>query len=190
MRFRAVFVLALLLAASAHARSLYWRSIAVDAHLDAEGRMHIVETQTCVFDGDWNGGERWFNVRGNQSFNFESMARVDRDGTAPPLGFGSADKVDHYDVLDGPKVRWRARLASDPEFKNTELTYRLRYTYSGIVKRVNKRYLLSHDFAFANRDPGQVIQNFSLHLTVDPIWSGIRSRSDRSGEHTSELQSR
>ena len=180
MRIRAVLFLTLLLATSAHAKSLYWRSVAVDAHLDAEGRMHVVETQTYVFDGDWNGGERSFNVYGNQSLNFEQLTRVDRDGTETPLLMGAIDKVDHYEMPDGQKVRWRARLATDPEFKNTELTYRLRYTYSGIVKRVNKRYLLSHDFAFRDRQPGQVIQNFSLHFTVDPIWSGIRSPYDAS----------
>jgi uncharacterized membrane protein YgcG len=183
MRLRAVFavtVLTLLLGASAHAKSLYWRSVAVDAHLDAEGRMHIVETQTYVFDGDWNGGERTFNVYGNQSLNFEQLTRVDRDGTETQLVMAPLDKVDHYQILDGPKVRWRSRLTTDPEFKNTELTYRLRYTLSGIVKRINKRYLLSHDFAFPNRESGQVIQNFSVHFTVDPIWSGIRSPYDAS----------
>jgi uncharacterized membrane protein YgcG len=171
-------VVVLLFAASAQARSLYWRSVAVDAHLDAEGRMHVIETQTYVFDGAWNGGERNFNVWGNQSLDFEGMTRVDRDGTETQLINGSIDRVDHYQMFDGPTTRWRARLTTDPEFKNTELTYRLRYTYSGIVKRVNKRYLLSHDFAFPNRLPGQVIQNFSLHLTLDPIWSGFRSPYD------------
>ena len=140
--------------------------------------MHIVETQTYVFDGDWRGGERTFNVWGNQTLDFDRLTRVDRDGTETVLYSGTTDKVDHYKMLDGPTVRWRARLDSDPEFKNTELTYRLRYTLSGIIKRVNKRYLLSHDFAFPNRLPGQVIQNFSLHFTVDPIWSGIRSPYD------------
>jgi uncharacterized membrane protein YgcG len=180
MRLRAVFAVTLLLAASAHAKSLYWRSVAVDANLDAEGRMHVVETQTYVFDGDWNGGERTFNVYGNQSLNFEQLTRVDRDGTETNLVMAPLDKVDRYQILDGPKLRWRARLPTDPEFKNTELTYRLRYTLSGIVKRVNKRYLLSHDFAFPDRQSGQVIQNFSVHFTVDPIWSGIRSPYDAS----------
>ena len=180
MRIRAVLALTLLIAASAHARSLYWRSVAVDANLDAEGRMHVVETQTYVFDGDWNGGERRFNVYGNQSLQFERLTRVDRDGTETLLVMAPLDKVDHYQLLEGPTLRWRARLPSDPEFKNSELTYRLRYTLSGIVKRVNKRYLLSHDFAFPDRQPGQVIQNFSVHFTLDPVWSGIHSPYDAS----------
>lgn len=180
MRIRAVLALSLLIAASAHAKSLYWRSIAVDAHLDADGRMHVVETQTYVFDGDWNGGERDFNVYGNQSLNFERLTRVDRDGTETLLIMAPLDKADRYQLTDGPTLRWRARMPSDPEFKNTELTYRLRYTLSGIVRRINKRYYLSHDFAFPNRQAGQVIQNFSVHFTVDPIWSGIRSPYDAS----------
>ncbi len=180
MRLRAVLALTLLIAASAEAKSLYWRAVAVDAHLDAEGRMHITETQTCVFDGDWNLGERKFNVYRNQSLDFERLTRVDRDGTETELVMGTLDKVDHYQLLDGSDLRWRARLASDPLFKNTELTYRLRYTLSGIVKRVNKRYLLLYDFALPGRESGQVIQNLSVHLTVDPIWSGLRSPYDAS----------
>lgn len=179
MRFRAVLAFSLLLATSAHAKSLYWRSIAVDAHLDADGRMHIAETQTYVFDGDWRGGERTFNVYANQSLQFDRLTRVDRDGTETTLvNTGTTEKVDHYQIFAGPVVRWRARLDNDPAFRNTELTYRLRYTLSGIVKRVGKRYILSHDFAFPDRLPGQVIQNFSVHFTVDPIWSGIRSPYD------------
>ncbi|HEX3580871.1 MAG TPA: DUF2207 domain-containing protein, partial [Thermoanaerobaculia bacterium] len=180
MRIRAVVVVILLLAANASAKSLYWRSIAVDAHLDAEGRMHVVETQTYVFDGDWTVGERNFNVSTNQSLQFERLTRVDRDGTETLLVMAPLDKVDRYQLMDGPTLRWRARMPRDPEFKNTDLTYRLRYTLSGIIKRVNKRYYLSHDFAFPGRQQGQVVQNFSVHFTVDPIWSGIRSPYDAS----------
>jgi len=183
MRTRAVLALTLLIATIAEARTLHWRSVAVDAHLDAEGRMHIVETQTYVFDGDWNGGERRFNVYGNQSLQFDKLTRVDRDGSETPLVMAPLDKVDHYAILDGPILRWRSRLPSDPEFKNTELTYRLRYTLSGIVRRVNKHYLLSHDFSFPDR-PG-VIENFSVHFTLDPIWSGIQSPYDA---HVTNLQ--
>lgn len=184
MRLRPVLVLTLLIAASAHARTLHWRSVAVDAHLDAEGRMHVVETQAYVFDGDWNGGERRFNVYGNQSLEFEKLTRVDRDGSETLLVMAPLDKVDHYQISDGPLLRWRSRLPGDPEFKNTELTYRLRYTLSGIVRRVNnKRYILSHDFAFPDR-PG-VIENFSVHFTLDPIWSGIQSPYDA---HVTNLQ--
>lgn len=180
MRIRAALVVTLLIAATAHAKSLYWPSIHVDAHLDADGRMHIVETQTFLFDGDWNGGERTFEVYGNQSLDFEKLTRVDRDGSETTLIMAPLDKVDHYQLLDGPKLRWRSRLTTDPEFKNTMLTYRLRYTLSGIVRRVNKRYLLSHDFAFPNRLPGQVIRNFSVHFTIDPIWSGAHTPFDGS----------
>jgi uncharacterized membrane protein YgcG len=181
MRIRAVLVVTLLIAgASAHAKSLTWPSIHVDAHLDADGRMHIVETQTFLFDGDWNGGERTFEVYGNQSLDFEKLTRVDRDGSETTLIMAPLDKVDHYQILPGPILRWRSRLTTDPEFKNTMLTYRLRYTLSGIVRRVNKRYLLSHDFAFPNRQSGQVIQNFSVHFTIDPIWSGAHTPFDGS----------
>jgi uncharacterized membrane protein YgcG len=178
MRLRAVLALSLLIAATANAKTLYWPLIHVDANLDAEGRMHVVETQTMVFDGDWNGGERTFNVGWNQSLNFQQLTRVDRDGTETTLVMAPLDKVDHYQMSDGLTLRWRSRLPTDPEFRHTELTYRLRYTLGGVIRRVNKRYLLSHDFAFPSRAPGQVIEKFTLHFTLDPIWSGIRSPYD------------
>jgi hypothetical protein len=43
-------------------RELHWERIEVDARLDAAGRLVVVETQKIVFTGDWNGGERRFNI--------------------------------------------------------------------------------------------------------------------------------
>ena len=109
MRIRAVpvLVLSLFIAGTANAKSLYWPLIHVDAHLDADGRMHVVETQTFVFDGDWNGGERVFRVGSNQSLDFEKLTRVDRDGTETQLIMAPLDKVDHYQLMDGPRLRLR-----------------------------------------------------------------------------------
>lgn len=53
---RTLLLLALLFAASAaHSKALHWRAVEVDAQLDGNGLLHVVETQTYVFDGDWNG---------------------------------------------------------------------------------------------------------------------------------------
>ena len=120
-------LLAALVSAPLSARSLFWRSIHVEARLDARGVMHTVERQTYVFTGDWNGGERIFHTGENQALNFESVARV-VDGKEVPLKRGDLSKVDQWAHLDGPTVRWRSRLPSDPEFDNTEITYVLRYS--------------------------------------------------------------
>ena len=47
----------------------------VDAQLDAEGRLHVTETQGMVFTGDWNGGERKFNIRPRQKLSFTGIDR-------------------------------------------------------------------------------------------------------------------
>jgi hypothetical protein len=39
----------------------------VRAILDADGRLHVTESQAMVFTGDWNGGERIFRVSPGQS---------------------------------------------------------------------------------------------------------------------------
>lgn len=54
-------------------RELHWDSVEVDATLDATGTLHVAETQTMVFTGAWNGGERRFDVRPRQR-----LARADR----------------------------------------------------------------------------------------------------------------
>jgi uncharacterized membrane protein YgcG len=173
MLHRLLLLLTLLLAAStAQSKSLYWPAIAVDAQLDSNGLLHVSETQTYIFDGDWNGGERQFDIRAGQSLHLEGVDRI--DGTRIiPLTRGNIDAVDHYDLLDNSKLRWRSRLPEDPEFENTELTYRIRYTLSGVLILRNNHFKLAHDFAFPDRQGN--INHFTLHFTIDPLWSGIES---------------
>lgn len=170
---RTLLFLALFLAAlAAHPKSLHWRAIEVDAHLDGSGLLHVAETQTYVFDGDWNGGERQFVTYVGQSLQFEGVDRLDGEHVIP-LTRGDLAAVDHYDLLDGSTLRWRSRLPEDPLFENKELTYRIRYTMSGILRGRDNHYRLAHDFAFPDR-PG-TIDRFVLRFTLDPQWSGIES---------------
>ncbi|NTV95673.1 MAG: DUF2207 domain-containing protein [Thiobacillus sp.] len=170
---RALLFFAMLLAASvAQSKSLYWPAIEVEAHLDADGRLHVVETQAYIFDGDWNGGERTFNIRAGQSLQLDGVDRVD-GANSTPLTRGNLDVVDGYDMVDGSTLRWRSRLPEDPPFENTPLTYRIRYTLSGILSGRDHHFTLAHDFAFPDRQG--VIQAFKLHFTIDPIWRGLDS---------------
>jgi len=121
-------------ATTAQSKSLYWPTIAVDAQLDSNGLLHVAETQTYVFNGNWNGGERQFNVRAGQFLNLEGVDRID-GAKIIPLTRGNLTAVDHYDFFkDSKTLRWRSRLPEDPEFENTELTYRIRYTLSGVLR--------------------------------------------------------
>src|SRR5882672_13885 len=64
-RLRCGAVLALVLTAAplaAQDKSLHWAEVAVRAHLDGEGTLHVAERQTMVFTGDWNGGYRTFRL--------------------------------------------------------------------------------------------------------------------------------
>ncbi len=163
----------LLAATTAQAKSLYWPSVEVDAQLDSNGLLHVTETQTFVFNGNWNGGERQFVVRAGQFLHLEGVDRI--DGTRIiPLTRGNLDAVDHYDFQkDAKTLRWRSRLPGDPEFENTEITYRLRYTLSGVLRGRNNHFNLAHDFVFPDRQGN--INHFNLHFTVDPSWSGLDS---------------
>lgn len=150
-------------------RSLQWPSIHVEAHLDADGRLSVKETQTVLFNGDWNGGERRFSVALQQRFDFQRMVRVDSAGAGDiTMVGGDLDRVDGFDVVDGNTVRWRARLPDDPPFENALRTYRLEYAYGNILIPQGDTYRLDHDFAFADRDGP--IHAFTLDLTLDPAW--------------------
>ena len=58
-------LLALVLAATpvAAQRSLHWSDVRIEARLSEDGTLRVVETQAIVFTGDWNGGERRFDLR-------------------------------------------------------------------------------------------------------------------------------
>lgn len=177
---RLLLVFLLLLAAtSLHARELHWQSIEVKARLDDRGTLHVVERQRFVFNGDWNGGERRFRIEEGQRFRFLGIRRLTASGTAVPLVSGDLAGVDQY-KLDGDVLRWRSRLPSDPEFEHTVLTYDIEYEFSNILAGMRgahpPRYVLNHDFAFADR-PG-VIQRFVLDLELDPSWRLVESTSE------------
>ncbi len=173
MRYRLLVVLLALAASSpVFARTLYWRALGVDANLDADGKLHVKETQVMVFDGDWNGGERTFRIGRRQSLQFESLERVE-NGVAVPMTGGDVDKVDHYKFFPDNVLRWRSRMPDDAPFEHKQITYVLRYTLSGVVRHTGDLYLLAHDFAFPNR--GGVIERFSLQFNLDPLWRGAKS---------------
>lgn len=159
-----------ILAGPARGRSLYWQDMQVTADLDADGRLHVLEQQTIVFTGAWNGGERRFNLRGSQRIRVDNIYRLDPGtGRRITLEKGNLARVDHWVRLNGATLRWRARLPSDPPFNRTPITYILEYTLSGILLPLESGgYQLNHDFAFPDRDG--VIERFSLQLNLDPAW--------------------
>jgi uncharacterized membrane protein YgcG len=167
------FILSLLLLCSTRvdARSLYWSSIHVDAQLDAQGVLTVAETQTFVFDGDWNGGERRFDIRDWQSFELLGVERIEGDVIVPLSPGEKLARVDEYAIMESEIVRWRSRLPSDPPFENRSLTYRIRYRLHGILLGRDRAYLLDHDFLFPDRSGD--VKDFSLRLTSDAAWSGI-----------------
>jgi hypothetical protein len=152
-------------------RELRWSSLDVAAHLDASGTLHVVEAQTLVFTGDWNGGERTFHVRPRQQLTFQGISRVGEGGLQGLSEDSFLDDVDEYGWSDGQTLRWRSRLASDPPFNATPIRYELRYSLSGIVLKDGDEYRIDHDFAFPDR-PGP-IEQFELHLTLDPAWQPL-----------------
>ena len=161
-------VLLLFLAAlPLQAKSLYWKSLDVRARLDRNGNLHTIERQAIVFDGDWNGGERRFNVALGQDLHFHSIDRIDpKSGAHIPLQRGDLSVVDHYGWAKNQTLRWRSRRESDPPFAHTTLVYELDYTITNVLFPDGDGYRLDHAFAFADR--GGVIEHFTLALDLAP----------------------
>jgi hypothetical protein len=158
-------------------RQLHWDAIDVTARLDNTGRLSVDETQVFVFDGDWNGGERSFDIRPRQRFTFIGIFRNDAGEWKPLTEDDRLDDVDEYSWIDGETLRWRARMPSDPPFANTQIRYLIRYELSNILLEDGNRYVLDHDFLFADREG--VIRRFDLQLALDDAWQTDGSFRDR-----------
>ncbi len=167
---RAAVCLLLLVAGPVSAqRSIHWRDVSVDARLAEDGALRVVETQTIVFTGPWNGGERRFDVRPRQRFRFEGMRRIDSTGRAHIMHEGNLGVVDGYALTDDHILRWRSRRPTDPPFSETPITYVIEYSYRNILVPDGRNWVLDHDFGFADRDG--VIENFSVRLEeLEPNW--------------------
>jgi uncharacterized membrane protein YgcG len=162
------------LPAAAQPRSLWWPEIDVSARLDGDGRLHVREEQTMAFTGDWNGGERGFDLRPGQRLDVRGMARLDREsGRWVEMTRGDLAYVDQWDLVDRETVRWRARRPDEPPFDDTHLTYRLDYVLSGALAPAGEdRYVLDQEFTFADRS-GR-IGELRLALSADPEWRAPR----------------
>ncbi len=153
----------------AQERALHWPSIAVEARLDRDGVLHVRETQAMRFTGDWNGGERRFNVNAGQRLDLDGMVRLDSaTGREVTMVGGDLDVVDGFDWAGNRTLRWRSRLPGDPPFHDALRTYRLDYSYRNILVPDGDAYRLDHDFAFTDREGP--IEVFTLRLTLDPAW--------------------
>lgn len=165
--------LAIVAALPLFGRSIHWQAVDVDAHLRADGRLHVRERQVIVFDGDWNGGERVFRLKDQQSLGVNSILRIE-NGVETPVVHGDLAQVDRWRHGDTDEViRWRSRKPDDPPFENRAITYVLDVTYSNIlVPMEDGRYMLDHDFSMSERPEG-TIERFTLDVTFDPVWSGV-----------------
>ncbi len=158
----------------AQERALHWDRLSVSAHLDDQGVLHIAETHTMVFDGAWNGGERALRLAPGQQLHFVGLSEIDASQEPTAWSAGDLDRVGEY-RLDGTTLRWRARMANDPPFDHAAKTYEIRYALSGVLTEHDGGYLLSHDFAFPDRD-GE-IRSFDASLTLSPQWQSANDAS-------------
>lgn len=182
MGLKAAFPLLLLLLPvplSSQPRSLYWRSLDVEARLDGEGGLRVRERHQMVFTGDWNGGERVFRLGFDHRLVLHGIEREDLESHSriPLRQNDQISSVDEYAWSGSTTLRWRSRLPSDPPFQDTERIYVLDYTLENVLIPTDDGYLLDHDFAFPDR-PGPIL-SFSLALSLDGSWSPREELAER-----------
>ncbi|MEP6918459.1 MAG: hypothetical protein ABJC89_22650, partial [Acidobacteriota bacterium] len=164
--------LAIAWSAAADAKTLHWSRLAVTARLDADGRLHVQERHSIVFNGDWNGGERAFRQSLENVIHLERISRVDRSGALVPLHQDKAlSDVDAYAWASSQVLRWRSRLAIDPPFDQHEITYVIEYTDSNILIPDDGSYLLDHNFGLPDLE--WPIDAYSVDLSLDPAWQPL-----------------
>jgi hypothetical protein len=160
--------------ATAQTKELHWQSLDVRAHLDADGALHVRETQAIVLDGDWNGGERRFSIRDGQRLRFERLIEKGASGnTIRELRRGDLDHIGEFRWFDGRVLRWRTRMPDDPPFRDALRIYELDYVVAGVLLRQGGRYFLDHDFAFPDRSG--IIEHLHGELTFDPSWRPLNT---------------
>ena len=147
---------------------MYWARIDVDATLAADGRLRVAEMQTMVFTGDWNGGERRFNIRPRQNLALIEIARSEGGAWQPLSEDSDIDDRDEYAWANATTLRWRSREPGDPAFANTAIQYLIRYELANILVKDGDDYLLDHDFLFPDR--AGTVMRFALRLHLDPAW--------------------
>ena len=150
-------------------RVLTWESINVAARLEHDGALLIAEEQAMVFTGDWNGGERRFNIRPRQRLEFIDIARLTDAGWQVLSEDSDLDSVDDFAFTERYTLRWRSRMPEDPPFSHQVIRYRLRYRLSNILVKDGSDFTLDHDFLFPERNGA--IDRFALKLELDPVWS-------------------
>lgn len=148
-------------------KQFHWQEIAVRARLEADGSILVEERQHYLFTGDYNGGERGFDLRMRQRLDFQGISRQYGDAWTP-LAEGDLSEVDQFSWADSSRIRWRSRQPEDPPFDGTQLVYRLDYRISNVVFAQGEGYVLDHDFLFPDREA--VVERFTLDLEVDPAW--------------------
>ena len=158
----------------AQTKELRWQSLEVRAHLDADGALHVQETQAIVFDGDWNGVERKFSIRDGQRLKFDRLIEKDASGnTLREFGRGDLDDIGEFRWFDGDMLRWRTRMPDDPPFRDELRIYELDYVIAGVLVRHGGRFFLDHDFAFPDRSG--IIEHLHGELTFDPSWRALNA---------------
>ena len=160
-------------------KTLRWKRLDVTAHLDADGRMHVEERHTIVFNGDWNGGERTFRNSLENQLELEQIARVDGTNKLIPLRKDpKLRSVDTYGWHGNNNLRWRSRAPSDPPFENKDITYVIDYTDGYILvpqgNAAQPRYLLDHNFGLP--DLQYPIDEYALVFSIDPAWQPATPR--------------
>jgi uncharacterized membrane protein YgcG len=166
-----VFCLITLFPQNTIAKSIRYEVIDVEAKLNKEGHLDVIEKQRMYFNGAWNGGYREFKTMGKQKVIVHGISRTTTVGLVEPLKRGSVHRKYHYQFTNN-KLKWRNRLPSDPPFDNIFRQYIIKYTILNVIQHNKKQLFLNHDFLFERTSPVKFV---NVTLEIDPFWISEQS---------------
>jgi hypothetical protein len=160
----------------AQTRELRWKSLEVHARLDDAGALHVDERHVTEFTGNWNGGERVFQLNDGQAIEVRGMSRIDPStGARTELVRGDLSQVDHYNVNHTDEqvtLRWRVRARDAPPLRHAKFVHIVSYVHHGVAQAEDADvFSIAHDFSFERPGP---LDTISVTLEVDRAsWQPI-----------------
>lgn len=114
-----------MIASATVAREFYIPSVDVNATINDDGSIDVVELISYDFDGDYNGIIRRINAIYNQNLYIKSVEIIDSSNNEIEVNEGYNGENNTYELSGGSETEIKIYTKSSNETKNVKIQYRL-----------------------------------------------------------------
>jgi len=146
-----------------------WNGLQIDAYLDKEGELLVTEKHSLILNGNIQNLNKQFpNSIKNQKLTIISLFRSDVvTNKIYEYRPGDLSHIGNYSIINN-KLIWVIGNNNSPTYKNTPVTFILKYKIDNVLQSKNNTYILKHIFGQSNRSNN--IKTFSFRIKLAPIW--------------------